>query len=131
MEDLKTSYPQFSKAKILYIEDEQVINEMCTSIFSLFVDSITSVINCQEALDILNTDDTEYDIIIVDLLTPKLNGFDFIKEVRKFDRKVKICVVTARQLSQVKKDINENDIDGIFQKPVRIEALISYLEDLL
>lgn len=87
--------------------------------------------NCQEDLDIFNSNQEYYDIIICDLNTPTLNGMDFIKEIRKKDSAVKICVLTATCPSDLNDLIDEKNIDGIFEKPVKTEILVSYIESIL
>ena len=97
----------------------------------MYAHTVDSVVNCQEGLDLYNSGYGEYDIIICDLNTPELNGTDLIKEIRKVDKKIKICVVTGHSPSELNDLINEEDIDGIFEKPVRTEVLVTYLESIL
>ena len=39
-----------------------------------------------------------YDLIMIDIALPKLNGFELYYRIRKLDNKVKACFITAREM---------------------------------
>jgi DNA-binding response OmpR family regulator len=41
---------------------------------------------------------SSYDLIILDIKMPKLNGFELYAEMRKVDNKVKVCFITAGEM---------------------------------
>jgi DNA-binding response OmpR family regulator len=41
---------------------------------------------------------TSYDLVILDIKMPKLNGFELYAEMRKVDNKVKVCFITAGEM---------------------------------
>jgi DNA-binding response OmpR family regulator len=41
-----------------------------------------------------------YDLILVDIRMPKMDGFELYSEIRKLDSKVKACFLTASDISQ-------------------------------
>ena len=71
-----------------------------------------------------------YNLVILDIKMPKMDGFELYIKIREKDPKVKICFFTAtamfteeikKALLALGKTINE---DYFIQKPVRIEVLI-------
>jgi CheY-like chemotaxis protein len=47
-----------------------------------------------------------YDLIIIDIRMPEMDGFDLYEEIRKLDNKVKVCFITAYEVSyQAMRDI--------------------------
>jgi DNA-binding response OmpR family regulator len=70
-----------------------------------------------------------YDLVILDIRMPKLDGFALCKKIRKVDREVQIIFITAGEvyyenLKQYYPEIS-NDINIIcLRKPVRNEKLI-------
>ena len=71
-----------------------------------------------------------YDLVILDIKMPKMDGFELYTKIREKDPKVKICFLTAitkfnEEFRKIRlalgKTINE---DYFIQKPVRIEVLI-------
>ena len=71
-----------------------------------------------------------YDLIILDIKMPKMNGFQLYTKIREKDPKVKICFLTASEMfyEEFRKARSEFgriiDEDYFIQKPIRIEVLI-------
>jgi DNA-binding response OmpR family regulator len=40
-----------------------------------------------------------YDLLIIDIVTPEMDGFSLYEEVRKIDNKVKVCFITAFEIN--------------------------------
>ena len=60
----------------------------------------------------------KFDIIFMDILMPKLNGIETIKEIRKTDKEIPIVVVSANVFSEDKKNALENGANDFMSKPI-------------
>ena len=92
-----------SKAKVLIIEDEALLNEAYQTILGKEGFTHRSAYNGQEALDILK----EYtpNIILLDLRMPKMNGIEFLQNFTDpVKEKIKIIVFSNYD---VQKEIDE------------------------
>jgi DNA-binding response OmpR family regulator len=78
-----------------------------------------------------------YDLVILDIKMPKMDGFELYTKIREKDPKVKICFLTAiamfneefRKIRLVLgKTINE---DYFIQKPVELEDLLKKLTSIM
>ena len=58
-----------------------------------------------------------YDLALLDIKMPKMNGYELYNEIRKIDDKVKICFITAF-------DIQKEDVECIIRKPILIGDLV-------
>ena len=67
--------------KILVVEDEKNLNKIITKYLKKSNYSVDSAYDGEEALDYINVG--EYDVIILDIMMPKMNGYDFIKKIRQ------------------------------------------------
>jgi DNA-binding response OmpR family regulator len=67
-----------------------------------------------------------YDILLLDVRMPYLNGFELYREIKKIDHKVKVCFITAYETyyEQLKKDFPKLDVSCFIKKPVRPDDLI-------
>ena len=71
-----------------------------------------------------------YDLVILDIKMPKMNGFELYIKIREKDPKVKICFFTATTMfnEEIKKALltfgKTISEDYFIQKPIRIEVLI-------
>jgi DNA-binding response OmpR family regulator len=72
-----------------------------------------------------------YDLLLLDMLMPKMNGFELYQKIRMIDDKVKICFLTASGIDhdELKKRAtiaSINDIENCFiSKPIENEELIN------
>ena len=68
-----------------------------------------------------------YDLMIIDIRMPKLNGFDLYRELRKKDSGVKVCFLTAFEIyyEEFRKMLPNVDVRAFIRKPVSISSLVS------
>ena len=66
--------------KLLYAEDERAMSEAVTDVLTYHKYSVDPVYDGQDALDYARAE--EYDGIILDVMMPKLNGLDVLRQLR-------------------------------------------------
>ena len=101
-----------TRKKILIVEDEAVIRELMTRTLGAEGWSVETAENGRVALDRVAV--RAPDLILLDLMMPEMDGFQFVEEVQRHKewRTIPIVVVTA-------KTITEEDrlrLDGFVQK---------------
>lgn len=64
-----------------------------------------------------------YDLIILDIMLPKINGIDILKEIRKKDRAVKAIMLTAKAELDDRLSGFENGANDYVPKPFHVEEL--------
>jgi two-component SAPR family response regulator len=76
-----------------------------------------------------------YDLVLLDIKMPKINGFDLYQQMNEIDSNVKICFLTASELFyeeyrrlEVHPRLDKADF---IQKPLRSEELIRHLNKIL
>src|SRR6266487_997575 len=75
-----------------------------------------------------------YDLLIIDIVMPDMDGFKLYEEIKKIDDKVKICFITAFEVNyQALRDVfpaatTADDIGCFIRKPVYVEDLIKHIE---
>lgn len=78
---------------ILYIEDEENIRVNIIKTLKLLVSDIIDLPDTQKALEVL--ENKRIDLIICDINLPKQNGINFIKEIREFNQKIPVILLSA------------------------------------
>jgi DNA-binding NtrC family response regulator len=68
-----------------------------------------------------------YDLVMLDIVMPKMDGFSLYKELQKVDPDVKVCFLTESE--KYREDLREGEYrmlskDLFFQKPISIKDLI-------
>ena len=86
--------------------------------------------NGQEALD--KVKDNKFDLFLIDIQMPILNGFEFIREIRKSGDKTPSIAQTARAFESDYKECLDAGFDNYISKPIDkkilIEKIKSYFE---
>lgn len=80
--------------RILVVEDEHDLNKILVKRLSSLSWAVDSCFNGEEALDYIAL--AEYDIIIMDVTMPKLNGFETVKRLRESKNNTPVIFLTAR-----------------------------------
>ena len=111
------------KAKILLIDDEQVILDAVSRIASLERWDVDSVLNVQDGLDKLTSNN--YELIVCDIMLPDKDGFQFLEEL--YSKQINIPVIMITGYSTVEnavKSLYNGAIDFI-PKPFTYEEITS------
>ena len=118
--------------RILIVDDEQDI----ISVFRMVLEMNDFEVDAYNdpLLALSNFKQNAYDLVILDIRMPVINGFELYKEIRKVDDKVKVCFMTAfddyRQ--EFKKSFPMLDeIKCFIRKPKAVEDLVNHVATIL
>jgi DNA-binding response OmpR family regulator len=118
------------KNRILIVDDEDDINLLFKMVLE---DNGYKVDTFNDPLEALrNFTAGSYDLLLLDMVMPNMNGFELYQKMRMLDHKAKICLLTASGINheEFKKRAAsiagiENDIENcFFIKPIENEELI-------
>ena len=115
--------------KILIVEDNNNLRKMIDiylkqNQFETYVAS-----NGLEALDVL--DKNRIDLIICDIMMPKMDGFELIEEIRSVYDDLPIIIVTAKESKEDKIAGFKLGTDDYMTKPIDLEELLMRIQALL
>ena len=74
-----------------------------------------------------------YDVAILDIRMPKMNGFELYREMRKVDGRASVCFLTAFDVhkEEFEKMFPDVKVKAFLKKPITIDSLVSNLKELL
>jgi DNA-binding response OmpR family regulator len=74
-----------------------------------------------------------YDLMIIDIRMPKINGFDLYRELKKRDGRVKVCFLTAFEIyyEEFNKIFPKIDVRAFVRKPVSIATLVKQINSII
>jgi two-component system response regulator VanR len=114
--------------RILIVDDEPDI----TSSFEQALRDIGFEVDIanDSLLALKNFKEGSYDLLIIDIVMPEMDGFSLYEEIRKIDKKVKVCFITAFELNyQALRAVfpaatSTDDIGCFIRKPVDMDDLV-------
>ena len=109
--------------KILIIEDEFNLADAISSMLKTKKYDVCIKTDGEEGLDEALTD--IYDLIILDVMLPKLNGFEILKEIRSEGINSKVLMLTAKTTIDDKMKGFNNGADDYLTKPFHMEELLA------
>lgn len=124
------SNQQAKKLSILIVDDEPDILTIFKKSLEYVGHSTYGFVNPSAALAHFRENQKAYDLIISDIRMPGLSGFDFVREVRKSNKDVRIILMTsfAVSMKEIKTVLPSLKIDGLVDKPISITKLIEIVE---
>ena len=115
--------------RLLVVEDEKKLNDLITKKLEKEYYGVDSCFDGEEAVRYV--EGTEYDAIILDIMLPKLDGFEVIKRIRTKKNKVPILLLTARDNIDDKVKGLDYGADDYLVKPFIFEELMARIRVLL
>jgi CheY-like chemotaxis protein len=82
-----------TKARILVIDDEEIVHASLKKILTRAGHEIESVFSAREGLAML--DRSRFDLIIVDLMMPEMNGIQFLEALRAKNSRLPVLMITG------------------------------------
>ena len=114
--------------RLLIVEDEK---ELCDTISKSLYESGYEVDTCYdgyEALDYILTED--YDLIVLDLNLPGMDGMDILRELRKENEETKVLILSARSQIIDKVEGLDAGANDYMEKPFHIQELEARIRSL-
>lgn len=116
-------------ADILLIDDEDDVLSMMADVLKDQGYDPASVSNGEEALKLLET--RRFDVIVSDIMMPRLNGLRLLEAVKRQDRDVQVVLVTGYATRELAADAVEKGAFRVLEKPFSNDQLIRTVEDAL
>lgn len=117
------------KAHLLYVEDDTSLSFVTRDNLELQGYTITHCADGKEALVVIQQQ--EFDLCILDVMLPEIDGFMVAQEIRKKNAQVPILFLTAKSLKEDRIYGLKLGADDYITKPFSIEELILKIEVFL
>ena len=117
--------------KILLVEDEQKLANALKRGLELQGYAVDIVPDGKKALMRISLHRSDYDLVILDLMFPSMDGYEICKEMRARDITVPVLVLTARAETDTKVQLLLAGADDYLVKPFSFSELAARLRALL
>lgn len=114
---------------ILIVEDDKNLRKLITTYLQRNKYNTYEATNGEEALNVL--DQSYIDLIVSDIMMPKMDGYELIKSLREAKYDVPILIITAKSEIEDKKEGFLLGADDYMVKPIDIEEMLLRIQVLL
>lgn len=115
--------------KILVVEDNLELQELFAVVLQNEGYEVLVANDGIEAFDILEME--HVDLIVTDVMMPRMQGFEMIQELRKMNHNMPILVITAKERLLDKKEGFRVGADDYMVKPIDVNEMVWRVEALL
>ena len=124
--------PQQGQKRILVVDDEPDLTMVCSLALQYHGFKVDAFNDSQEALS--NFRPGYYDLVILDIKMPKMDGFELYEKIKERDDKAKICFLTASESYYEefrKKEYSALDKNLFIKKPIDNEELLKEVNKMM
>ena len=115
---------------ILIVEDENSIGEIVELNLKLANHNTTRVTTAEEALELINNG-RSFDVAILDIMLPGMDGIQLCGEIRKKDSQMGVIMLSAKSQERDKVTALSTGADDYITKPFGVQELVARVESLL
>ena len=121
---------------ILLAEDNELNMEIAEFMLQNEGADVTKAWNGQEAVELFrNSEPGEFDVILMDIMMPVMNGYEATKMIRSLDREdakaIPIIAMTANAFTEDRLRAKEAGMDEHIAKPIQVDKLLSILAEMI
>jgi CheY-like chemotaxis protein len=116
--------------KILYVEDDMSSALLMIELLEEKGIIVTHNNRGQQVLNQFNSKNN-YDLILLDIQLPDIDGYEITKQIRKIDKEIPIIAQTAFAMLNEREQILNSGFDDYLSKPIKKEILFKLLEQYL
>ncbi len=109
--------------RLLLAEDEKLLSEALVEMLSHNNYSVDAVDNGQDAIDYLLSAD--YDAAVLDIMMPRKNGIEVVKELRAAGKHTPVLMLTAKSQIEDRVEGLDSGADDYLTKPFAIKELLA------
>lgn len=124
--DNKNAMETLLKKRLLIVEDDLVSREYLKEIFELSELEFEETDSGKKAVELIQNND--FDIVLMDIQLPDLNGLEATKKIRKFNKEVVIIAQTAYAMDTDRIKCMEAGCSDYISKPIDMELLMKKIK---
>ncbi|MEM9780840.1 MAG: response regulator [Pseudomonadota bacterium] len=136
-EEIKPDRPNATKAidltgagRVLLVEDEAAVRSFAARALQLRGYDVTTAEEAEEALAILEDGDTDFDLIVSDVMMPGMDGPTFVGKAREMMPEVRVLFVSGYAEEAFRKQIERPDY-AFLSKPFSLAELTAKIKEVL
>lgn len=129
--DLSTEDIVMGKGRIMVVDDEPLLRRNTARVLTMLGYEVIEMPDGLSAVKYFEKEYQSVDLVILDMIMPKMNGPDTLKEMKRIKPDVNVLITSGYAESKEIKNIVKSGIAGYIQKPVKISLLSHTVADIL
>ncbi len=123
--------PLEGQEKILVVDDEEMVRNFCKLALEKYGYRITLAENGKHALEIVSASDESFDLVILDMIMPVLDGVKTYKKIRESNKELRFLVSSGYSDSDKLQLLQKDPLVRVIYKPYRAKELLQAVRSFL
>jgi len=120
---LPAAKPTVGSGNILLIDDEEIICDVAADMLRAMGYHVVTASSGEEALTYYSRYGHEIDLVIVDMVMPKMDGAECFRKLKEIDPNVRAILSTGYAMSDRVQEVLNSGMKGFVQKPYSLDQL--------
>jgi len=116
---------------VLVVDDEPIVRATAKAILESLGYAVTLAENGREGIDTFCDSTNQFDLVILDMIMPEMNGRECFEEIIKVEPTAKIVISSGFTRDEDIDTMKENGLSGFIRKPYRTAELSQLVNDVL
>lgn len=130
VEDSNRPSKIFGRGMILLIDDEEIVRSVAKDLLENLGYEVLEARDGLEAIDIFKKKNSDIDLVILDLIMPRVSGKETFYQLKEINPNVKVLVSSGYSIDSDAKELINSGAIGFIQKPYKIKELEEVLKTL-
>ncbi|MDR2952250.1 MAG: response regulator [Treponema sp.] len=135
MEETKASLPDLSQKRALVVDDFPPNLHAAAGMLRKYKMQVDCLSGGKEAVERVDSEDPQYDLIFIDYLMPEMDGVEAVKIIRSLDSEyaknvpiIALTAVTAGEAAEKENMFLNNGFNAVLSKPISISKLDAFIK---
>ena len=121
----------FQGRTILVIDDEEMVVNITEIMLKKIGHKILKAHSGHEGLSVFQTYRNQIDLIICDMIMPRMDGLELVHRLREINPRVKVLLSSGSLIDEDEKDVVNRGFDGLIKKPYKLSDLSEKIDNIL
>ncbi|HEY0947378.1 MAG TPA: transporter substrate-binding domain-containing protein [Opitutaceae bacterium] len=122
--------PAVPPRRVLLVEDEEIIARLVLAVLRHHGHAVTLAANGRDGWQLLSASPTAFDLVLMDLNMPGINGLELARRARSLPYKGHLVIMSGHVTDDERDELKQLGAAAILPKPFKLEELLSILADL-
>jgi len=119
------------KETVLLVDDEDMIIDVAQRMLSKLGYKVLTARDGKEAVEVFRKNRDEIDVIILDMIMPKMSGGEAFDRIKEMKVDVKVLLSSGYSINGQASEILNRGCNGFIQKPFNLQSLSMNLRSIL
>jgi len=111
------------RKRILVVDDEEIVRFLAMDLLKRLGYEVLSAADGREAVDIFEKEKDNIDLVLLDMVMPRLGGVETFRKIKKMDPAASIILSSGYTKDRTTRELLEEGAAGFIQKPDKLEEL--------